>query len=371
MAATNRKNTSDNGKGKAPAKKRQRNDDIDSNDDRVGGQADENASDADRPKKCPRKETARKRASRQNDKDDRKVRHEHRQATDQRRQERADEQAASIFVEEDDETERETLLQSFATGYHVYGSPGFQRPLETAGQGSTGKPIWERIPRFRRFANNWAGELVVQDVFNHRHTHMLKLERESKTPGKCRPADEHSGTSKEVNSKNPQRNQASNRQRLPGDHDDDDLMLDSQSSPDRGRNSSIGWTGPPVASSAASPVGSPAMQAERERSGNAAQEEGEGVPRPRQDGAGLSRGQAPREAEADAHATNPHRSNRRSRPSLAAAAIAAAKAAAEDDDDARKARGGDKKGGKGKAKAKQGGDQELYPEEGEEYNNND
>ncbi|KAF8601797.1 hypothetical protein BDV93DRAFT_227989 [Ceratobasidium sp. AG-I] len=56
--------------------------------------------------------------------------------------------------------------------------------------------IRERIPRFCRFANNWAGELVVQDIFNHRRTHLLKLERESKNSDPCRATQTRNGKHK-------------------------------------------------------------------------------------------------------------------------------------------------------------------------------
>lgn len=58
---------------------------------------------------------------------------------------------------------------------------------------TTIRQIREKIPRFCRFANNWAGELVVQDIFNHKRTHMLKLERKKKTPGTPRAGEKGGG----------------------------------------------------------------------------------------------------------------------------------------------------------------------------------
>lgn len=92
---------------------------------------------------------------------------------------------------------------------------------------------------------------------------------------------------------------------------------------------------------------------------------------PHRGAAESSRGQGAREEVNDASAPTPRRSTRCPRPRLAAAALAAANGAAEDDSNTRKAPGGSRKGGKGKAKAKQDGVEELFPDEGEEDNGDD
>ncbi|KAG9086638.1 hypothetical protein FS749_003507 [Ceratobasidium sp. UAMH 11750] len=53
----------------------------------------------------------------------------------------------------------------------------------------------ERIPEFRRFTNNWAAELMVQDIFNHRRTYMVKKqkaagEQEESVPEDIEPGSE-------------------------------------------------------------------------------------------------------------------------------------------------------------------------------------
>ncbi|KAF8594092.1 hypothetical protein BDV93DRAFT_516052 [Ceratobasidium sp. AG-I] len=249
--------------------------------------------------------------------------------------------------------------------------------------------IWERIPRFRRLANNWAGEPVVQDIFNHRRTHMLKLERENKN----RTTEKHNGkyndrieinTSKEANPKHAQPDKVSNRQRPPSNDDDvDDSDSDDDevppTSPNLCRNSPIGRSGSPTVSCATSPDRAPRANERPRQEGarsnreHGAQEEGEDVPAAHQDGPEPSREQCAPEENGGAPATGPRCSNCRPPARFVAAALAAANGAAEDNNSARKAAGSSKKGssGKAKAKAKKGKDEELFPNEGEEDNGDD
>ncbi|KAG8782948.1 hypothetical protein FRC12_020285 [Ceratobasidium sp. 428] len=48
---------------------------------------------------------------------------------------------------------------------------------------------WERIPELQRFENNWAAELIVQDIFNHRRTYANK--RQHRIDGADTETDEN------------------------------------------------------------------------------------------------------------------------------------------------------------------------------------
>ncbi|KAF8596610.1 hypothetical protein BDV93DRAFT_53387 [Ceratobasidium sp. AG-I] len=102
MVAGNRNNASE--KSKAPAKKHQHDDS-----DEVDG---DDISEPEPPQKRPRKETAWKRDARQNNEEEQDARKEKRQASEQHRQERSDVREAAMFVEDDNKTERETIVYS-------------------------------------------------------------------------------------------------------------------------------------------------------------------------------------------------------------------------------------------------------------------
>ncbi|KAF8593368.1 hypothetical protein BDV93DRAFT_238362 [Ceratobasidium sp. AG-I] len=286
--------------------------------------------------------------------------------------------------------------------------------------------IRERIPRFCRFANNWAAELVVQDIFNHKRTHLLKLERENKTPdtrrapknrkGKCNcdlQLNSFSniyilGASKEATSKKTlQHNGASKSRQRPLSSSNNGSLPGSPSTPDRGRASPTGWPGSRAGSRASShtsscdgsrdssPAGSRAgprahsnaSPAEHSPPPSSTRQPNES---PLQGGAGSNRehggcneaedapipGSRQNDAKRNTHEEDeeapvaPCRTGLRARAGLAAASLLAANGAAEDDDTARKSSGGGKKGGKAKAKPKpkkgKGEGEELFPDEGEE-----
>ncbi|KAF8600274.1 hypothetical protein BDV93DRAFT_546472 [Ceratobasidium sp. AG-I] len=483
MAARKRNNASDKGKGKALDKKRPRD----------GGNSDgDDISEPEPSQKRPRKETARKRDARQNDEEEQDARQEKRQATERRRQERSDERDAAMFVEDDNETERETALRTAALDLRAENArleaelararelSRRQHQQEQAGTSSTGasgsgtsastdddwpaddsiRPpvrissvtmaeirahlglslstddaewlriralfrdfmcmaaldfdipwkqqdivrlgnlfalIRERIPRFCRFANSWASELVVQDVFNHKRTHQLKLQRQKKNLETSRASKNSNDTQKEANSKETgQRSGASKSHHPPPSSSANDVSPPgSPSTPHRGRASPTGWPGSRAASPAgphddshAAPGASPAESSpppsgtrqpdggplqggagSTREHGSRIEAQDETVHASRQSGAGLSRGRNAGEGNEEAPKVT-KRGGLRARAGLAAAALAAANGAAEDDDNARKGSGGSKKGAKAKVKpkpkAKNGKNEELFPDAGEE-----
>ncbi|KAF8601854.1 hypothetical protein BDV93DRAFT_558030 [Ceratobasidium sp. AG-I] len=222
--------------------------------------------------------------------------------------------------------------------------------------------IRERIPRFCRFANNWAAELLVQDIFNHRRT-SKEVNPKTRT--------QHSGAS-------------NNHQSPPSSPDDNGSQPGSPSTPDRGRASPTGWPGSHTGSRVSPVEHSPPPNSihqlnkspcqggagsNREHStGEEDKYEDEDAPMPpsRLNGAESSCGHDAREEDEDAPVPMPCRSGRHSRPSLAAVG-----GAAEEDDNVRQDSGGSKKGGKGKPKPKKGGNEELFPDEGEEDSSDD
>ncbi|KAF8600161.1 hypothetical protein BDV93DRAFT_511073 [Ceratobasidium sp. AG-I] len=227
-----------------------------------------------------------------------------------------------------------------------------------------------------------------RQLFNHKRTHLLKLERENKTPDTRRAPKNRGGALKEVTlKKTPQRNGASKScQRLPSSSDNDEPPPGSPSTPDRGHASQ--WGGlvlalalPPVLVPALHPPTkqSPLQGGAGSNCEHGARNEAEGAPIPgsRQNSPESSPRRNAREEDKDAPVA-PRRSSRQARVGLAAAALEAADGAAEDNDDARKGSGGSKKGGKENAtpkpkpkpKPKKGKDEELFPDEGEEDGDN-
>ncbi|KAF8596501.1 hypothetical protein BDV93DRAFT_571895 [Ceratobasidium sp. AG-I] len=269
--------------------------------------------------------------------------------------------------------------------------------------------IRERIPRFCRFANNWAAELVVQDIFNLKRTHLLKLERQKKNPETGRASKNPNGARKGVNSKETeQRSGASeSRHSPPSSSTYNTSPPGSPSTPNRGCASPTGWmarfsrqpwhrfpAGPHDNSHTAPgalpaepspPPGSTRQPNERPLQGGAGStcEHGgrneardETVCASPQSGAELSQGRNAGERDEEAPSV-PRRGGLRARVGLVAAALAAADGADEDDDNARKGSGGRKKGAKRKANArpkpkpKKGKDEELFPNAGEEEDGDD